>query len=607
MNVKSLLLFAALGLAASASSHAASSTALIHDFHIALEDLDPGDGIAASVTFAYGTGSYGSVSITPGPSVTVDGAAFGAPVNLSAVDPTGHATALAAAQTLAQLASDTSFLANGDALAGYRYEAAATLQNLTPFEFSLTPHTRVSFSATAEGFADLGGLPGIASSSAFLVVGQVVQDPADYNPALTDFTSTGVGFDSINGDSVTSHATFNDPQTVSFSNTSSDVVTGFLGTGAAVSGEAYISAVPEPEASALLLWGLALVFMRTAKDRLLRTSARSGYQSRRRKGSRAHKIETIIALSLSLVTSPTEVFANDLVVQTYCAVSASKFPSGFQVCPGGVKHELSFTAKNLNSESSDFIHFAVHDPNPYNTQLVNLSSSLTAKATAEYGSLGVYVYSGISVIANGGPIRAEANSTARYDDDLYVAPGGALKEGDIVPFHTAITFDQSWGLEAHAYPPLLPTFRTTLRLSLSHNGYGALDENGNISQAYEKSLSLHTDPLQTFDYYRNVRVGDTIHVTSYVEATAYSALYNPSLDTPDTNSSFVDSYHTTHSYFDLGDSAASLIASSGHSYMAPVPEPSTLLLSGAGGVVLLVARNRARARHRTYGIFKPPR
>lgn len=287
----------ALTVAAPLSAWAgATSTASLNGFTITLYDLNPGDGIAPSISFSISNGQYGSYARTTANDGTA-GSQTGNTWSLQPFGPTSASSvvglASASASLSGTLAGGSTLTAQGSApgttLLGYGtdYSAAASTGSdyyYGGLAFALSPDTLAVFGGSYSLFAQT-------------TVGQVVSPPFNYysetatagasisvngtGPAGSGTQQSGQSqslyasyqstYDPVTGQFVYTGQTLsalNVPLAATFTNASASPISGTLVVSVSVNGNSRIlAAVPEPATYGLMFAGLAVLLVQRRHNR----------------------------------------------------------------------------------------------------------------------------------------------------------------------------------------------------------------------------------------------------------------------------------------------------------------------------------------------------
>lgn len=254
-------IFAAMGAALMLSSTGAfanvTASAALIDMKVTLFDLSPADGIAPSVTFNSGHGSFVyTLASAQSPFVyderlsATSGSAFGVVAGSSAPEAVvgSSGSIVGDAFTSGAMASSNSFANTG----GGSYAQASTIlgdgNNLSTF--SLSPHTLMVISGQAvlaTTSTDQSNFEYAGSAVGFQLFGThngVVQQNSASLSASAGITYLGRAFDNETSE-----------LSADFLNLGSDSVSGFF-SGAVTTSVSNAAPVPEPASGALLLAGL---------------------------------------------------------------------------------------------------------------------------------------------------------------------------------------------------------------------------------------------------------------------------------------------------------------------------------------------------------------
>jgi len=260
----------ALSVSAPLSAQAATtSTASLHGFSVTLYDLNPGDGVAPSITFA-NSGAYGSYVRTS----ASDGAVGSQSNNAWSLQSFGPASA-SAAVGLAQASAAISGSLNGG---GLTYSAQGSIGDFQGLTFSVSPYTLAVFNGTFDLFAQTtvgqitttqpyyyltensGASASISVYGAGVAGSQGSQQSSQsrqiyaysnqvYDPQTGQYTFTGQTFSEVAV-----------PLAASFTNFTSGSQSGTLNLSLSVTGTSSIpAAVPEPATYAMMFAGLAVL------------------------------------------------------------------------------------------------------------------------------------------------------------------------------------------------------------------------------------------------------------------------------------------------------------------------------------------------------------
>jgi len=278
----------ALSVSAPLSAQAATtSTASLHGFSVTLYDLNPGDGVAPSITFA-NSGAYGSYVRTS----ASDGAVGSQSNNAWSLQSFGPASASAAvglAQASAAISGSLNgggltYSAQGSALGTAlpnfptNYSASASIGDFQGLTFSVSPYTLAVFNGTFDLFAQTtvgqitttqpyyyltensGASASISVYGAGVAGSQGSQQSSQsrqiyaysnqvYDPQTGQYTFTGQTFSEVAV-----------PLAASFTNFTSGSQSGTLNLSLSVTGTSSIpAAVPEPATYAMMFAGLAVL------------------------------------------------------------------------------------------------------------------------------------------------------------------------------------------------------------------------------------------------------------------------------------------------------------------------------------------------------------
>lgn len=285
MSLRPLVIAAAAAAAFGAATPAAAgsfASASLGPFGYTLFDLNPGDGIPASVAFSLGGSPYGSYvqSGATDPSTGAESSsgwslvAFGTTAVSSAIG-LGSAQALVSGSpTGGGLLYAASGAALGSTLPAYptMFNASAAVANFGSLGFTLSPYTLIVFSGSASLMAQTtqGATLGnglqteSASASVSLSVGgptsaggQGSQNASDNRSLFASFNSV---FDPGSGQFAYTGQTLSLAGvaiSAGFTNFTADALSGQLSVNVSVNGSSPLAPIPEPASAALWLAGLA--------------------------------------------------------------------------------------------------------------------------------------------------------------------------------------------------------------------------------------------------------------------------------------------------------------------------------------------------------------